>query len=154
MFQKFLVLGLSVFAFSLIAGCSTAAPESDDSKIIHVDESDDSAMQESVVVEESADVSSSSVEGEVVEFTVEGSSFKFAPNVLTVQEGDTVRITFKNVGGSHDFVLNEFDARTTVISSGTQDVVEFVASKKGSFEFYCSVGDHRALGMVGTLTVE
>jgi plastocyanin len=29
-----------------------------------------------------------------------------------------------------------------------------VADKKGTFEYYCSVGQHRALGMKGKLVVE
>jgi plastocyanin len=29
-----------------------------------------------------------------------------------------------------------------------------VADKNGSYEYYCSVGNHRASGMVGVITVE
>jgi plastocyanin len=32
--------------------------------------------------------------------------------------------------------------------------IEFVANKKGKFEYYCSVGEHRAMGMKGNLVVE
>jgi uncharacterized cupredoxin-like copper-binding protein len=32
--------------------------------------------------------------------------------------------------------------------------VQFVADKTGTFEFYCSVGNHRQMGMVGTLVVQ
>lgn len=137
---------LSLFSLVLIAGC---AQQSDDDKVVHVEDNPPAMMED-----EKTETPAADVEGAVKEFTVEGSSFQFAPNTMTVKEGDTVRVTFKNVGGTHDFVLSEFDARTSVISSGAQQTVEFVASKKGSFEYYCSVGDHRALGMVGTLIVE
>lgn len=90
----------------------------------------------------------------VVEFTVEGTGFKFTPATLTVKEGDTVRVTFKNTGGIHDFVIDEFDVATNQINDGEEEQVEFVASKKGSFEYYCSVGNHRQMGMKGTLVVE
>ena len=32
--------------------------------------------------------------------------------------------------------------------------VEFTVDKTGTFEYYCSVGQHRANGMVGNLIVE
>ena len=31
---------------------------------------------------------------------------------------------------------------------------EFTADKVGSFEYYCSVGSHRSMGMKGVLKVE
>lgn len=87
-------------------------------------------------------------------FTVEGTSFAFAPSVIKVKKGDTVRIVFNNKAGFHDWVLDEFDAATKQISAGTTDTIEFVADKAGEFEYYCSVGSHRQMGMVGTLVVE
>ncbi len=89
----------------------------------------------------------------VKEFTVNGSNFSFSPSALSVNKGDTVRVIFKNTGGNHDFVIDEFDAATKVIGSGQQDTVEFVADKSGSFEYYCSVSNHREMGMKGTLIV-
>lgn len=92
--------------------------------------------------------------GEVKEFTVTGSSFKFDPPTLTVKKGDTVKITFKDSGGMHDFVIDELNVKTKQIQSGAQETVEFTADKSGTFEYYCSVGNHRAQGMKGTLTVQ
>ncbi|MCH7850272.1 MAG: hypothetical protein IH845_01365 [Nanoarchaeota archaeon] len=90
---------------------------------------------------------------------VTGENFKFVVNGvdnpdIIVNEGDTVRIEFRNSGGLHDWVLGEFGARSKRIGSGEQTFVEFVASKKGTFEYYCSVGSHRALGMKGKFIVE
>jgi plastocyanin len=90
----------------------------------------------------------------VREFTVTGSSFAFAPSTMTVKKGEKVRVTFKNSGGKHDWVLDEFTgARTKVLDAGAQEVIEFTADKVGTFEYYCSVGQHRAAGMKGVLTV-
>ena len=91
--------------------------------------------------------------GVVKSFTVTGSNFAFAPNSLSVKKGDTVKITFKNSNGSHNLVIDEFNATTPIIGSGQSAVLEFTASKTGSFEYYCSVGNHRAMGMKGTLVV-
>ena len=92
--------------------------------------------------------------GPIKDFTVEGSNFKFTPDKITVNQGDSVRITFKNVMGMHDFRISEYQIATDIIKGGAQQVVEFTADKLGSFEFYCSVGNHRQMGMVGKLTVE
>jgi nitrosocyanin len=92
--------------------------------------------------------------GEVKEFTVEGKNFSFSPSTLTVNKGDTVKITFKNSGGMHDFVLDEFNVKTKPIESGASETVSFTADKAGTFNYYCSVGNHRAMGMQGTLTVK
>jgi nitrosocyanin len=86
-------------------------------------------------------------------FTVTGKNFAFSPSPLAVKKGDMVKITFQNTGGVHDFVLDEFNVKTSQIQDGKSVTVEFVADKAGSFEYYCSVGNHRAMGMKGTLVV-
>jgi plastocyanin len=89
----------------------------------------------------------------VKEFTVTGTTFAFNPKTITVNRGDTVKINFVNSVGMHDWVIDEFNARTPVIQVGQSATVTFVADKSGSFEYYCSVGNHRQMGMVGTLVV-
>lgn len=89
------------------------------------------------------------------EFTVEGGNFFFKPNVLKVKKGEPVTIIFKNTEGFHDFVIDEIaGAKTQRIQTGTSETITFTPDKAGSFEFYCSVGSHRQMGMKGTLTVE
>jgi nitrite reductase (NO-forming) len=92
--------------------------------------------------------------GEVKEFTVNGANFKFDPAEITVKQGDTVKITFKSMDMMHDFVLDDFNARTDILKSGSEETVEFVADKAGTFEYFCSVADHRQKGMIGSLIVE
>ena len=92
--------------------------------------------------------------GEAKAFTLEAGMFYFSPNAITVNKGDKVKITLKNVSGTHDFVIDEFNARTSQTKAGETATVEFTADKTGSFEYYCSVGNHRQQGMVGTLTVK
>jgi plastocyanin len=94
------------------------------------------------------------VSGTVKEFVVEGKNFAFVPPSITVKKGDTVKITFKNTGGFHDWKIDEFHAATKRINGGEQDTVTFVADKAGTFEYYCSVGTHRQMGMKGNLIVE
>ncbi len=87
-------------------------------------------------------------------FTVNGGNFYFTPNTIKVKKGDTVKIIFKNDGGMHDFVIDEYHVATSRIGTGAEQTVTFVADKAGSFEYYCSVGSHRQMGMKGTLIVE
>ncbi|MEN9561085.1 MAG: hypothetical protein RIQ56_358, partial [Candidatus Parcubacteria bacterium] len=56
-------------------------------------------------------------------------------------------------GGTHDFRIEGYDVGTKVIQGSASETFEFVADKAGDFEFYCSVGSHRAMGMKGTFTV-
>ena len=88
------------------------------------------------------------------EIVVTGSNFKFDKSEIRVKAGDTVKIKFVNSQGFHDFVIDEFDVATKQTNGPSEEVVEFVADKAGTYEFYCSVGQHRAMGMKGSLIVE
>lgn len=93
--------------------------------------------------------------GKAVAVTVVGKNFGFEPGTIKVKKGDTVTVTFQNQTGTHDWVVDEFQgARTKIIQGGQTDTVTFVADKVGTFEYYCSVGSHRQMGMKGSLIVE
>ncbi|MEK9158145.1 MAG: cupredoxin domain-containing protein [Patescibacteria group bacterium] len=101
--------------------------------------------------------SSASPTGSVVSvktFTVLGAPYTFTPAQIKVKKGDTVKIIFKNTAGTHDWKLDEFGAATGTVPAGQEKTIQFVASKTGTFEYYCSIGNHRQLGMKGTLVVE
>ena len=88
------------------------------------------------------------------EFTVVGSNFQFVPNELKVKKGDKVKIIFQNQDGTHNLRIDALNVTTKVIQGGETDSVEFTADKTGKFEYYCSIGKHRQMGMTGMLTVE
>ena len=81
-------------------------------------------------------------------------NFSFSEETITVQSGQRVRIELEVTEGFHDWVVDEFNAATDQVNAGNITTVEFVADQSGEFEFYCSVGSHRAMGMVGTLIVQ
>lgn len=92
--------------------------------------------------------------GEVREIAISGTEFSLSPATITVNAGETVRITFTNTGTTiHNFGISALGVRTRTIGPGASDTIEFVASQSGTFDFDCSVGNHAALGMVGQLTV-
>ena len=97
--------------------------------------------------------------GNVKVFVVDGSNLRFYIDgvenpEIRVKEGDKVKIEFSSSEGFHDFVIDEFNVVTKRLSADGSDSVEFIASTKGEFEYYCSVGQHRANGMFGKFIVE
>lgn len=97
---------------------------------------------------------SAMMESEIKSFTVVGSPFTFDVKEIRVKKGDTVNLTFTNAMGSHDWRLDEFNAKTNILAAGQSQTIQFIADKTGTFEYYCSVSNHRQMGMVGKLIVE
>jgi plastocyanin len=85
---------------------------------------------------------------------VTGKNFAFDPKEIRVKKGEKVTLVFTSEGGIHDWVVDEFNAATKQISSGESETITFTPTKAGTFEYYCSVGNHRAMGMTGKLIVE
>jgi plastocyanin len=107
----------------------------------------------------SGDLNQDSAKGETKTFKITGENFKFKINGadnpdMIVNYGDKVIIEFSSVGGFHDWVVNEFNAKTKRVNNGETTTIEFIADKKGTFEYYCSVGTHRQMGMKGKLIVK
>ena len=88
------------------------------------------------------------------QFNITGSNFKYNLSEIRVKKGDNVKIVFTNTEGSHDLVIDEFNVRTPQIKAGEKSTIDFIADKSGTFEYYCSIGNHRQMGMKGQLTVE
>lgn len=87
-------------------------------------------------------------------FAISGKPFEFSVKEIRVKQGDKVRIDFTSTQGLHDWVVDEFNAKTKQLTAGQSESVTFKADKTGTFEYYCSVGNHRQMGMVGKLIVE
>lgn len=87
-------------------------------------------------------------------FAVQGVNYGYDIKEIKVKEGDTVTINFESTDGFHDFVIDEFAVATKRVQPGTKTSITFVADKKGTYEYYCSVGQHRSSGQVGKLIVE
>lgn len=85
--------------------------------------------------------------------TIEAGSFYYKPNLIRVKKGQKVTVTLNSVSMMHDFYLDEFAVKGPITKSGESSKVTFTADKVGQFEFYCSVGQHRANGQVGKLIV-
>lgn len=94
-----------------------------------------------------------------VTFDLTGENFKFMMNGveapdLKVKKGDRVTVNLTSTNGFHDWVVDAFGAATERVDTGNSTSVAFIANETGTFEYYCSVGQHRANGMKGNLIVE
>lgn len=89
------------------------------------------------------------------EITVSGNEFMFDPATITAKKGETLKITFKNVGKyPHNFTIADLNVATKTIQPGDSDTVQFTTDKAGSFGYKCTVDSHADKGMTGTLTVQ
>lgn len=131
----------------ILAGCTQQAETVDTSAPMPVPKA---PSTEEMVVEDQ-DVKTFRIEGINYRFLMDGEE---SPE-LRVKQGDRVRIEFESTQGFHDWVVDEFSAATAQVRPADGiTTVEFVADKTGTFEYYCSVGQHRANGMFGNLIVE
>lgn len=156
-----LVVAVVIIALLLVGGAAAyfmtqsqnqEAEEAIDSMESMVDETaepTDAMMQE----KSATDQATMDSENEVT-INLSAENFAYSQEEITVKQGDTVTVVLDITAGTHDFVIDEFDARTDIVSTGETTEVTFVADEVGEFEYYCSVGNHRQMGMVGTLIVE
>ena len=148
-----LLIGIGA-VYAMNRGNNTQSPSAQDTTsqptTAQVTEAPTEAMSQTSTTPEVSGAMTSSVK----EITVSGKSFAFTPSTITVNKGDKVKIIFKNTGGFHDFVIDEFNVETPTIQSGQEATAEFTADKAGTFEYYCGVGNHRQMGMKGTLVVK
>lgn len=90
----------------------------------------------------------------VKEFTMTAKQWAFDPAVITVKQGDKVKIKIKSIDVTHGFALADFNVKVD-LTPNKEETVEFVADKKGEFTFFCSVmcGEGHK-DMTGKLVVE
>lgn len=90
----------------------------------------------------------------IVSVSVQASQFTFSPSTITVNKGDTVRMTVTSADVNHGLSIPAFGVSKS-IDAGATVTVEFVADKTGEFPFFCSVFCGEGHGqMRGTLIVK
>ena len=102
----------------------------------------------------SAQNSKSAIGAVVKEFNVTAFQFGFDPGIISVNNGDIVKLNIVSRDVTHGIAINEFDVNE-VITPGKTATIKFTANKTGNFTFYCSVycgGGH--VEQKGTLIVK
>lgn len=89
------------------------------------------------------------------EIEVKGNEYSFSPKSIDLKAVETVNIKFTNAGNlPHNLVVSGLNAQTQVLNPGGEETIKVTAPKAGTYAFYCSVGNHRQLGMEGKLEVK
>lgn len=138
--MKKVLLLLFVVLAAITAGCSPQEQEETPSPI------------EDFIV---GDEATEQFENETVrEIEIDAFNFGYSQEEIVLKVGEPVRIVVNNIGGNHDFVVDELNLKTPIITTGESATLEFTPETAGEYFFYCSVGNHRAAGMEGKLTIE
>ena len=138
--NKLILLGL-IGAVLLTSGCMDSTQEAP------VDNMD--------VPEETGEETQASVDRTI---TISGGpGVTYNTSEVDVEAGETVRFVYTHEGGRHDLVLEENGQRvagTEVLTTeGATDSFTYTFEEGGSYQFYCSVGTHRAQGMEGDIVL-
>ena len=91
---------------------------------------------------------------DVREIKVTAKKYEFNPSVITVKQGDHVRLLITALDRDHGFKVEPFNIDLK-LKKGKPTAVQFIADRTGSFPFQCS--DFCGLGhgkMKGKLVVE
>lgn len=84
---------------------------------------------------------------------VVGRDFAFEPATIEVAAGEPIELALRVENEEHDFTSDDAGAHIGG-EPGETAVGGFTApDEPGEYEFWCSVGNHRQLGMEGTLVV-
>jgi plastocyanin len=97
--------------------------------------------------------SGSSGSTEALNITIQAEDIKFDTTTITARVGQTVNVTYQNVGAlEHNFLIDEFGVEEKV-QPGQTITFSFTPTSAGTYQYYCNVPGHIEAGMVGTLTV-
>jgi uncharacterized cupredoxin-like copper-binding protein len=106
------------------------------------------------------------VQSDVFLHELDSGGYHIAPDQLTVNVGQSVKLTVHNAGtiqhdlwvcGDGESFASDCDdiwgATPEIPPNGTA-VVSFTAKKAGTFQYYCHIPGHKPAGMLGTLHVQ
>ncbi|HAV15087.1 MAG TPA: hypothetical protein DCX25_02045 [Candidatus Pacebacteria bacterium] len=93
-----------------------------------------------------------STQGKVI--TVSAVNFSYDKQEIRIKKGEKLTIHFVNTEGKHNIVFEGLNAQTDVIGEGQTQDIDVPTDTAGTFAYFCSVGNHRKMGMEGKLIVE
>ena len=134
-----------------LIGCS----EQESEATLRVPASGNENIDEMVVQDDQGNVVGDLDEGSnnAKDFVIKAKQWEFKPSVITVNEGDMVRLLITSEDVTHGFRLPEFGV-SEILKSGQTVNIEFIADKKGTFSFFCTVSCGAGhFDMKGTLIV-
>lgn len=131
-----MLIGAAVLGVLLIGGYVLFAKKGNDSEVqVPITQTPENSRN---TVSEPPPITETPTQGSVKEFTMTAKKFEFSPAKLVVSEGDRIKLTIQNLDVPHGFAIDELGVKKD-LAAGETTVVEFTASKKGTFRFYCSL---------------
>ena len=95
--------------------------------------------------------------GKARTISVSETDFALAPKDLTVKAGTAVTFDVRNDGATdHSLEVEGPEGEAELeqdLAPGGRGSLEVSFSKPGTYEWYCPVGNHKDMGMEGTITV-
>lgn len=146
-----LLLASLMISFAL-AGCFGGDDEKDDDEGDAMQNGNGDGMTNNTTEEDGVPLA-------VAVSDVPPNAFRFLPNALSAPANETLNLTVTSSMGAtgnklpHNFVIDDV-VDLGGIAPGETKSVTFTVAEPGTYTYYCSVGNHRDLGMEGTLTVE
>jgi cytochrome c oxidase subunit II len=142
-----LILALSLITLTfLLTGCGDTDPPADTANPSTTSEDDD--------IDHGGDHDGPSpVADGARRIEVNGTSFEFNPDEITVTAGEDIAIVLTSDDLLHDFTIDELSAH---VPADKDEIAEggFRADEPGRYTYYCTVEGHLEQGMEGTLVVE
>jgi len=84
--------------------------------------------------------------------TVRASNFAFAPDHLSVKQGEEIALRLHSADSSHDFAIDGL-GRVADVGGGETTTARLRIDKPGKYTYFCTLPGHRDGGMEGTITV-
>src|SRR3989338_3691533 len=78
-------------------------------------------------------------ESNVKEFTITAKQWEFDVKEIRVKKGDRVKIHVKSLDVRHGFIIPQYNVNANQIKPGQDADIEFVASREGTWAYFCSV---------------
>lgn len=94
--------------------------------------------------------------GDFREIEIISKQYDFSPSVIKVKQGEKIRLRLKSVDVPHSLAIKApFLNVNQYVEAGTDEVIEFTATEKGEFPFWCAIYCGNGHGkMRGSLVVE
>jgi plastocyanin len=137
----------------VLAGCTAkTTPEVDDSSMMQQAPATDTGTMNETPMDEQTKMPASDM---IVDLAM--SDYQFDKSEVRVKAGSTVTFRLSNSGGTHDFMIDELGVKSRVMETGEMQEINVTIPLDAAgqtYEYYCSVLNHRDMGMSGNLVIE
>lgn len=146
-----------VVVVALVGGAILLKPSDSSTNTASSKTSDESSLDNSDVEDIADDIERDNGASNADAINISMTHYKYSESTIKAKPGDTVVINLSSDDGGHDLVIDELDVSSGILSEGESKEISFTVPDDAAgktFEYYCSVGNHRAQGMVGQLVIE